>query len=148
MSTALSYPKDDRAYVMERLDFTPSPLPSAGWVGMIPENSRFATEPRPTGNPRNPTMMAVWRLTYDSLEGDFEGSSAPVRRGTLRVEIITELGAGQGGILELRDAILARLDDNSADPQLYFDVQKSNLAGATATDPWFRQSLLVPFLAG
>ncbi len=140
----------DYAHVREQIfpsDWTPDPLPSEAWRGLVQENSYLVPDPAPTGRLEAPTVYAAWKLDYDDFESDYGGEGAPVRYGRLTVARFIEKGAKKGPLRKLRTAILRRLLDVPDEP-LGFDVQKARSVTVGYSGPWFVENLVIPFCGG
>lgn len=142
------YEETDFAFVRDLfVDWTPDPMPSAAWAGIVQENGALTPDPEPTGKTEAPTVYAAWTLTYDTLDGDYEGKSAPVRYGRLTVARYTEPGSRKGALRKLRAALLNRLAQaNALDGPIGFDLQGSKpVAVGFVGGGWFVENLVVPF---
>ena len=152
MPTTLDYEQLDYEHVRVLLEgWTPDPLPTPNWRGLVQENRPIqGGAPVPSGNAAEPTMFGAWNLTYDELDGDYEGATAPVRNGRLTIGLFTEPGAGKGALRQIRSELRQLLDAHVADAPIEFDVQlaKTVKVGQTGGGAWFAENFIVPFVGG
>lgn len=149
MATATGYRKTDFAHVRQTIfapSWTPS-LPSATWAGIVPEGGTLVPDPAKSTDSTKPTVYAAWNLRYDTVEGDYGGTSAPVRYGKLNVAGYIEKGALPGPLEDLRSIILTLLDAAPDDP-IGFTVQEADVVTNGYIGSWFVQTLVVPFCGG
>lgn len=147
MSSLLDFEDDDYEFVRELFEgWTPDPLPSDKWRGIVQENSALDPAPTPTGKMQAPTVYAAWTMDVDETRGDFSGSQAPCRWGRLTVACFTEPGARKGALRKLRKALRALLDAQ-VDGALEFDVQnaKTQRVGEVAGG-WYVENFVCPFV--
>lgn len=146
MASASDFEESDYAFVRGLFppDWTPDPLPSTAWRGIVQENGILDPNPAPTGRMESPTVYAAWKLDYDDFDGCYEGDVAPVRYGRLTVARYIEKGARKGPLRKLRTAILDKLADAPDDP-LGFNVQQARSVAVGYVGPWFVENLVVPF---
>jgi hypothetical protein len=149
MSSAEDYEETDYAFVRGLFppDWTPDPMPSAAWRGIVQENTAIDPDPAPSGRMEAPTVYAAWKIVYDEIEGDYEDEGAPVRYGRLQVARFIEKGARKGPLRLLRRAILRQLA-GAPDEPLGFDIQAARSVTVGYIGPWFVENLDIPFAGG
>lgn len=148
MPTAATYETDDAVYVRGLFNgWTPDPLPSPGWAGIVEEGKALVPNPVPSTSQEAPTIYAVYGLRYSRTVGCYEGTVAPVRYGRLIVgRFIQADGVDIGALRLLRKAIVSLLEDAPEGP-LDFDTQAAvSEAVARADSGFVAQNLVVPFV--
>jgi hypothetical protein len=149
MSSLEDFEDEDYAYVRGLFEgWTPDPMPSPNWLGIVQENSALDPTPTPTGKMESPTVYAAWTIDIDETEGDFAGLQAPCRWGRLTVACFTEPGARKGSLRKLRKA-LRRLLDAENEGALDFDVQSAKVqrVGEVAGG-WYVENFVCPVIGG
>lgn len=148
MATVEDFEEVDYAFVREQIfspDWTPDPMPSSNWAGIVPQNVFLVPDPQPATS-GDPTVYAAWSLTYRSFEGDFEDEAAPVREGDLTVAGYLQKGAMEGYLRQLRRAIRARIKTTAADGPLSFVLQDARVVNVGYVGGgWFVQNFVIPF---
>lgn len=150
MATVEDFEEVDYAFVREQIfspDWTPDPMPSSNWAGIVPQNVFLVPDPQPATS-GDPTVYAAWNLIYDSLEGDYGDESAPVRDGRLTVARYLQKGALEGPLRILRRAILARIAATQEDGPLNFQLQRARSVPVGYVGDWFVVNLVIPFAGG
>lgn len=150
MATAEDFEEQDYRFIREQIfhpTWTPDPVPSAEWRGIVQENTRIVPDPAPTGESDRPTVYAAWKIDYDEFESDYGGTGAPVRYGRLTVARFIEKGAKKGPLRKLRTAILKQLQAAPDEP-LGFNVQDARSVTVGYVSGWFVENLVVPFCGG
>lgn len=149
MPSVATYKREDKAFVREQIfkDWTPSPLPSTAWLGIVEDGQYLVPDPQPTAA-GDPAVYAAWDLVYDDLAGDFEDQRAPIRFGRLRVTGLIQKGAMGGYLDRLFEAVFNRLEDAPSDGPLGFTLQESKPVPLGNVGPWRLQMLEIPFGPG
>ena len=142
------YRETDYAYVRDVFPpgWTPDPLPSPKWHGMLQENGYFPEDPIPSGQ-EGPTIYAGWVLEYDLFEGDYEGESAPARWGRLTFDRYLEAGAKKRALRLLETAIIRALDTAPEGP-MGFDLQSAKPVWVGFVGGWYLEKLVISFCGG
>jgi hypothetical protein len=148
MPTAADYETADAVYVRGIFNgWTPDPLPSLGWAGVVEEGKALVPNPAPSASQESPTIYAVYGLRYGRTVGDYEGLSCPVRFGRLIIGRFMQAdGVDVGALRLLRQAIVALLEE-APDGPLCFDTQAAISEPVVRADSGFvAQNLVVPFV--
>lgn len=147
MALLETFEDEDYAYVRGLFEgWTPDPMPSPNWLGIVQENSALDPMPTPSGKTEAPTVYAAWTMDCDDTEGDYAGEQAPCRWGRLTVACFTEPGARKGALRKLRNAIRKLLDAED-DGILAFDLQNAKvLRVGEVAGGWYVENFVIPFV--
>jgi hypothetical protein len=131
--------------------WTPSPAPSANWLGVALPNRRLpglspGKEPQPSADPTNPTLfVGGYTVRLPKTVGDFE-NAVPARWGTLYVAFMGDMGVGDGYHMLAIASLLAELAAKSV-PGRFFDAENAVPKPEGDFPPWHVVTLAVPFNA-
>lgn len=147
MATAATYAKEDKAFVRQAIfgpGWTPDPLPSSAWRGIVQDGEYLSPDPAPTAS-GDPTLYGAWDLVYDNLEGCFEDVGAPVRYGRLRVTGLLQKGARLGYLDAFFETVCQRIGQSPPDGPIGFTVQEAKPVPLGYVGQWRLQMLEFPF---
>lgn len=147
MATAEDYEEVDHAFVRQQIfgpDWTPDPMPSTAWRGIVQDGEALKDDPQPTSS-GDPTIYGAWDLIYDTLEGCYEDVGAPVRYGRLRVTGLLQKGAATGYLRIFFRAIRRRVADAPPDGPLGFTIQEARPVPLQAVGSWRLFMIEFPF---
>lgn len=150
MPTAEDYEERDHAFVREEIfspDWTPDPLPSTAWRGIVQDGEYLVPDPQPTTS-GDPTVSGAWDLVYDELAGDYGGEAAPVRYGRLRVTGLIQKGAMMGHMRRFFRAVRKQIGAAPEDSPLDFNVQTAKPVPLGNVGPWRVFMVEFPFCGG
>lgn len=150
MATAEDYEEVDHAFVRQEIfapDWTPDPIPSTAWRGIVQDGEYLVPDPQPT-SAGEPTVYGAWDLVYDDLAGDFEDESAPIRYGRLRVTGLIQKGGMMGHLRRFFRAVRRQVAAAPPDGPLGFTIQECKPVPLGNVGPWRLQMIEIPFGPG
>lgn len=150
MPTAEDFEEIDHRFVREEIfsrDWTPDPMPSSAWAGIVQDGEYLVPDPEPTAA-GDPTVYGAWDLVYDQLQGDYGGESAPVRYGRVRVTGLIQKGAMMGHLRRFFRAVRSQIDAAPDGGPLDFDVQTAKPVPLGNVGPWRLFMVEFPFCGG
>lgn len=149
MPSEADWEEEDYAFVRGLFEgWTPDPLPSPAWRGIVQEGRGLKPDPEPTGKAEQPTLYAAWAISYTRLIGDYGGDTAPVRYGEVVVSRFIEPGVGKGPLRLLRRAILAQLDGADEDGPLTLNPRAARSVKVGYVAGWYVENVVIPFCGG